>query len=64
MDIIKQIIKTLELVEVRGSDNLDRLLACIQKLKQLDQALDNELKKEQKNDDQDKQAQDVPGAVD
>lgn len=59
MDFLRSIIKTLNLIEVKGADNMDRMLACIQGLERLDKAME-----EQHHDDNNEQKQDVPGAVD
>ena len=40
MEIIEKIIKTLNVIEVRGAENLDRLLGCIQGLERLNAAID------------------------
>lgn len=59
MDFLRSIIKTLNLIDVKGADNMDRLLGCIQGLERLDKAME-----EQHHDDNNEQKQDVPGAVD
>lgn len=59
MEIIRMIIKSLNQVEVKGADNLDRLLACIQGLERLDAAMEGT-----KNDGNNEQKPDVPNAVD
>lgn len=59
MEIIRMIIKSLNQVEVKGADNLDRLLACIQGLERLDAAMEGT-----KNDCNNEQKPDVPNAVD
>lgn len=58
MEIIRMIIKSLNQVEVKGADNLDRLLACIQGLERLDAAMEGT-----KNDSNNEQKPDVPGTV-
>ena len=63
MDYLRLIIKSLNLVEVKGADNLDRLLACIQGLERLDKEIDKE-KGAGKNDHHDEPEQDVHGTVD
>ena len=40
MESIEKIIKTLNVIEVRGAENLDRLLGCIQGLERLNAAID------------------------
>ena len=59
MEIIRMIIKSLNQVEVKGADNLDRLLGCIQGLERLDAAMEGT-----KNDSNNEQKPDVPNAVD
>lgn len=59
MEIIRQIINALNHVEVRGADNMDRLLASIQGLERLDQAMEAD-----RHDDNNEQKQDVPSQVD
>lgn len=59
MEIIRMIIKSLNQVEVKGADNMDRLLACIQGLERLDAAMEGT-----KNDGNNEQKPDVPNAVD
>lgn len=55
-NILKSIIRTLEKVEVRGKDNLDMLLGCIQTLEKLLKACeDAKEKQEVKPDDTDNQ---------
>jgi len=63
MDYLRLIIKTLNQIEVKGADNMDRMLGCIQGLERLDKELD---KKEgaEKNDHHDEPKQDVHGTVD
>ena len=60
MEIIQLIIKSLNQVEVKGKDNMDRLLGCIQGLERLDKALEEA----HSNGDQDEPKQDVSGQVD
>ena len=60
MEIIQHIIKTMNLIEVRGADNLDRLLACIQTLERFDKALEE---KGNADDNYDEQAENVSSAV-
>lgn len=64
MRIIQQIIKALNLIEVRGADNMDRLLGCIQGLKKLDVAIDEKAKELKQHDDNDQPKQDISSAVD
>lgn len=62
MEIIQHIIKALNLIEVKGADNLDRLLASIQALERLDKAFEQQ--EEQGNDDHDEPGQNVHGPLD
>ena len=61
MDFLRVIIKSLNMVEVKGADNMDRLLGCIQGLERLDRELDKEVGK---NDDHNEPKQDLHGTVD
>ena len=61
MDFLRVIIKSLNMVEVKGADNMDRLLGCIQGLELLDRELDKEVGK---NDDHNEPKQDLHGTVD
>lgn len=45
MDTLTNVIYTLNLVEVKGKENLNRLLACIQTLEEFKAALETEVKK-------------------
>ena len=40
MDFLRVIIKSLNMVEVKGADNMDRLLGCIQGLERLDKEME------------------------
>lgn len=60
MEIIRMIIKSLNQIEVKGADNLDRLLGCIQGLERLDKVM----KEAHNNGDQDEPKQDVSSTVD
>ena len=59
MDFLRIIIKSLNQIEVKGADNMDRLLGCIQGLERLDKEMEAG-----KNDHHDEPKQDVPGTVD
>lgn len=58
MDFLRMIIKTLNTIEVKGAENLDRMLGCIQGLERLDAAMEGT-----KNDSNNEQKPDVPGTV-
>lgn len=58
MEIIQIIIKSLNQIEIKGAENLDRMLGCIQGLERLDAALEGT-----KNDHNNEPKQDVPGSV-
>ena len=60
MEIIQLIIKSLNQIEVKGKDNMDRMLGCIQGLERLDRALEEA----HNNGDQNEPKQNVPGEVD
>ena len=60
MEIIQLIIKSLNQIEVKGKDNMDRMLGCIQGLERFDKAMEEA----HNNGDQDEPKQDVPGQVD
>lgn len=60
MQIIRKVIETLNRIDVRGADNLDRMLACIQTLERFDAALEQ---KEAQHDDQNEQKEDVSSPV-
>jgi hypothetical protein len=60
MEIIRSIINALNHIEVKGADNMDRLLASIQGLERLDKALEEA----HNNGDQNEPKQNVPGEVD
>ena len=57
MKIIRLIINTLNQIEVKGAENLDRMLGCIQGLERLDKAM------EEHHDDNDEQKQNVSSTV-
>lgn len=59
MEIIQIIIKSLNQIEVKGAENLDRMLGCIQGLERLDTALEGT-----KNDYNNEQKQEVSAQVD
>jgi len=59
MDYLRLIIKTLNQIEVKGADNMDRLLGCIQGLERLDKEMEAG-----KSDDHDEPKQDLHGTVD
>lgn len=52
MDYLRLIIKSLNQIEVKGADNMDRLLGSIQGLERLDKELDKKEEAE-KNDHHD-----------
>lgn len=58
MEFLRNIIKALNQIEVKGADNMDRMLACIQGLERLDAAMEGT-----KNDSNNEQKPDVPGTV-
>ena len=62
MEIIEKIIKTLNVIEVRGAENLDRLLGCIQGLERLNAAIDAQEAKG--NEDRNEPEQNVCGELD
>lgn len=45
LDTLTSVIYTLNLIEVKGKENLNRLLACIQALEDFKAALETEVKK-------------------
>ena len=59
MEIIQMIIKSLNLIEVKGADNLDRLLSCIQGLERFYAAME-----EVKNGDNNEQKEEISTKVD
>ena len=59
MKIIHQIIDALNKVEVKGADNLDRLLASIQGLQRLDAEVEAIIR-----DNNNQQGQNLPSTVD
>lgn len=63
MEFLRLIIKSLNMVEVKGADNMDRMLGCIQGLERLNKELDKE-EGAGKNDHHDEPKQDIHGTVD
>ena len=57
MKIIRLIINTLNQIEDKGAENLDRMLGCIQGLERLEKAM------EEHHDDNDEQKQNVSSTV-
>jgi len=66
MDYLRLIIKSLNQIDVKGADNMDRLLGCIQGLERLDKELDKVPEKPEvsKNDNHYEPKQDLHGTVD
>lgn len=58
MELIRLIIRTLNQIEVKGAENMDRLLGAIQGLEKLDKAM------EAQHENNNEQEQDVSGKVD
>lgn len=63
MEFLRLIIKSLNQIEVKGADNMDRLLGCIQGLERLGKELDK-AEGDDKDDHHDEPKQDIHGTVD
>ena len=63
MDYLRLIIKSLNMIEVKGADNMDRMLGCIQGLERMDKELDK-AEGVGKNDHHDEPKQDLHSTVD
>lgn len=61
-ELIRAVVHTLEKVEVRGSENMDRMLGCIQALGKMEQEMGNS---EQSGDAalQQRDTKDTAGAI-